>query len=147
MKHGNLSRTLVHFIALMVVMPLHSVVLAAECAGGSITISALGRPLHLGRLLNLQTDTVASGSLWDQDDINVHTIRWKAPSEKTETLVRDTFRDKTHVFDMEVELKMSFLGGLVEVSGGAKFLDDHKKSSHQTRVSLPSRNRHLSWCT
>ena len=40
------------------------------------------------------------------------------------------------LMDLSISLKMSFLGGLVDISGSAKYLDKRNSTSNKTSVSL-----------
>ncbi|KAL7845575.1 hypothetical protein AOLI_G00237670 [Acnodon oligacanthus] len=59
----------------------------------------------------------------------------------------DSLSEKANLLDVNASLKASFLGGLVEVGGSAKYLRDQKTSAHQSRVTLQysqtSRYEHL----
>lgn len=48
----------------------------------------------------------------------------------------DSIEKKSALLDVNGSLKASFLGGLIEVEGSAKYLNDRKKSHHQCRVTL-----------
>ncbi|KAK9976946.1 hypothetical protein ABG768_018767 [Culter alburnus] len=48
----------------------------------------------------------------------------------------DSLSDKSSLLDVSASLKASFLGGLVEVGGSAKFLRDTKSSKQQSRVTM-----------
>ncbi|KAM9454711.1 cytolytic toxin-alpha-like [Clarias gariepinus] len=79
---------------------------------------------------------VTGVTLWDKtalhDDLDVH--------DQTKTFVKlaasDSLSDKANLFDISASLKASFLGGLVEVGGSAKFLHDTKSSARQCRVTM-----------
>ncbi|KAK9524572.1 hypothetical protein VZT92_016954 [Zoarces viviparus] len=47
----------------------------------------------------------------------------------------DTIESKSCLLDVEASLKASFLCGLIEVGGSAKYLDDKKKFKNQSRVT------------
>ncbi|XP_028286148.1 LOW QUALITY PROTEIN: neoverrucotoxin subunit alpha-like [Parambassis ranga] len=47
-----------------------------------------------------------------------------------------SFESKSSLLDIETSLKASFLGGLVEVGGSAKYLNDNKTSKNQSRVTF-----------
>ncbi|XDV26282.1 hypothetical protein PO909_030040 [Leuciscus waleckii] len=48
----------------------------------------------------------------------------------------DSLSSKSDLLDVSASLKASFLGGLVEVGGSAKFLRDTKSSNQQSRVTM-----------
>ncbi len=48
----------------------------------------------------------------------------------------DSLSSKSNLLDVSASLKASFLGGLVEVGGSAKFLRDTKSSNQQSRVTI-----------
>ncbi|XP_053333638.1 cytolytic toxin-alpha-like [Clarias gariepinus] len=100
-------------------------------------LAALGRPLYPGMLYDCRTDSFIPGvTLWDKkalhDDLDVR--------DNTKTFVKfaasDTLSEKANLLDASASLKASFLGGLVEVEGSAKFLHDTKSSARQCRVTM-----------
>ncbi|XP_053471963.1 cytolytic toxin-alpha-like [Ictalurus furcatus] len=102
-----------------------------------IMMSALGRALYPGMLYDCRMDSFIPGvTLWDKhalrDDIDVH--------DQTKTFVKlaasDSVSEKANLLDVSASLKASFLGGLVEVGGSAKFLQDSKSSARQCRVTM-----------
>ena len=93
-------------------------------------IPALGRPFDLGMLYDRRSEKLILGkTLWSPDHLSqaVNTI---------EVLAEDTIDDKTSALNIEASIKLSFLGGLVNVQGAAKYLDDRKTSSRHSRVVL-----------
>ena len=100
-------------------------------------IPALGRPFDLGMLYDRRSEKLILGkTLWSPDHLiqAVNTIT--KPCTNSEVLAEDTIDDKTSALNIEASIKMSFLGGLVNVQGAAKYLDDRKTSSNHCRVVL-----------
>ncbi|XP_053085716.1 cytolytic toxin-alpha [Pangasianodon hypophthalmus] len=102
-----------------------------------IEMAALGRALYPGMLYDCRTDSFIPGvTLWDKqalrDDLDVH--------DQAKTFVKlaasDTLSEKANLLDISASLKASFLGGLVEVGGSAKYLHDTKSSARQCRVTM-----------
>ncbi|XDV43718.1 hypothetical protein PO909_012143, partial [Leuciscus waleckii] len=48
----------------------------------------------------------------------------------------DSLSSKSDLMDISASLKLSFLGGLIEVGGSAKYLRDTKSSHKQSRVTM-----------
>lgn len=48
----------------------------------------------------------------------------------------DSLDMKSNLLDVNASLKASFLGGLIEVGGSAKYLNDKKKSHNQSRITF-----------
>ena len=100
-------------------------------------IPALGRPFDLGMLYDRRSDQLIIGkTLWSLDYLSraVNTIT--KPYTNSEVLAEDTIEDKTSALNIEGSIKLSLLGGLVNIQGAAKYLDDRKTSSHHSRVVL-----------
>ncbi|KAI5089920.1 verrucotoxin subunit beta-like, partial [Silurus meridionalis] len=100
-------------------------------------IAALGRPLYPGVLYDCRRDSFIPGvTLWDKkallDDIDVR----QQPRKHLKFAASDTLSDKANLLDISGSLKASFLSGLVEVGGSAKFLHDNKSSARQSRVTM-----------
>ncbi|KAG8127262.1 hypothetical protein E2320_014282 [Naja naja] len=108
-----------------------------DLAKDGIQIPALGRPFQLGMLYDCRKDALIPGvTLWDcnsiQKDLNVN-FQLKTESE---IIAFDSIDDKASALGISASLKASFLGGLVEVEGSAKYLCDTKKSKKQARVTV-----------
>ncbi|KAF7689437.1 hypothetical protein HF521_012790 [Silurus meridionalis] len=100
-------------------------------------IAALGRPLYPGMLYDCRRDSFIPGvTLWDKkallDDIDVR----QQPRTHLKFAASDTLSDKANLLDISGSLKASFLSGLVEVGGSAKYLHDNKSSARQSRVTM-----------
>ena len=100
-------------------------------------IPALGRPFDLGMLYDRRSDQLIIGkTLWSLDHQGQAVNTITKPYTNSEVLAEDTIDDKTSALNIEASIKLSFLGGLVNVQGAAKYLDDRKTSSHHSRVVL-----------
>ena len=100
-------------------------------------IQALGRPFDLGMLYDRRSDQLVLGkTLWSPDHLGQAVSTITKPYTNSEVLAEDTIDDKTSALNIEASIKLSFLGGLVNVQGAAKYLDDRKTSSHHSRVVL-----------
>ncbi|KAI5089922.1 verrucotoxin subunit beta-like, partial [Silurus meridionalis] len=79
---------------------------------------------------------VSGVTLWDKkalhDDLDVR----QQPRTHLKFAASDTLSDKANLLDISGSLKASFLCGLVEVGGSAKYLCDNKSSAHQSRVTM-----------
>ncbi|XP_048036032.1 stonustoxin subunit beta-like isoform X2 [Megalobrama amblycephala] len=102
-----------------------------------IETAALGRPFQLGMLYDCRKDALIPGiTLWDpeklQQSLRVH------PQINTSFIVKasDSIDDKSSLLKIDGSLKLSVLGGLINVSGAAKYLEDTKKSFRQQRLTL-----------
>ncbi|XP_038657081.1 verrucotoxin subunit beta-like [Scyliorhinus canicula] len=111
-------------------------------AGGGhdlFQIPTLGRPLRLGMLYDRRSDTIIPGvTLWDLAELKNIDVQPK-PSTDFKLISSDSIQDKASALGVEASLTASFLGGLVEVSGSAKYLNDVKKSSEVARLTLKYR--------
>lgn len=58
------------------------------------------------------------------------------PSNEFEIVASESISGKSSALNVEASLKASFLGGLVQVDGSAKYLNDTKSSRNQARVTL-----------
>ena len=102
--------------------------------------AALGRPFQLGMLYDCRSDKIIPGiKLWEEEEIA--TIEkdldaLKMCSSSYEIVTDDNLNTKSFGLDLDSNLALNILGGLVDVSGSAKFLLDRTKSSRQARVSL-----------
>ncbi|XP_070783146.1 neoverrucotoxin subunit beta-like [Enoplosus armatus] len=102
-----------------------------------LVVAALGRPFTIGALYDARQDKLIPGfTLWDDDVLKENTVDCPQPSSVFEIIASDSIDDKSSLLDVEASLKASFLGGLIEVGGSAKYLNDTKKFKSQSRVTL-----------
>uniref|UniRef100_A0A8C2EPU5 SNTX thioredoxin-like domain-containing protein n=1 Tax=Cyprinus carpio TaxID=7962 RepID=A0A8C2EPU5_CYPCA len=109
----------------------------SDMASDPIEVAALGRPLFPGMLYDCRKDSFIPGvTLWDKkslsEDLDTH------PQLQTDLKLSssDSLSSKSSLMDISASLKASFLGGLVEVGGSAKYLHDTKSSNQQSRVTM-----------
>uniref|UniRef100_A0A3B4FRE1 Uncharacterized protein n=1 Tax=Pundamilia nyererei TaxID=303518 RepID=A0A3B4FRE1_9CICH len=75
-------------------------------------------------------------TLWDRDDLMKDVGERPKASNDFEIVASESISDKSSALNVEASLKASFLGGLVQVDGSAKYLNDSKSSRNQARVTL-----------
>ncbi|XP_048014011.1 uncharacterized protein LOC125246919 isoform X2 [Megalobrama amblycephala] len=102
-----------------------------------IETAALGRPFQLGMLYDCRKDALIPGfTLWDPEKLQQSLqVRPKINTDFKVT-ASDSIQDKSSLLKIDGSLKLSVLGGLVSVSGAAKYLNDTKKSFRQQRLTL-----------
>ncbi|KAM8728155.1 uncharacterized protein AB9X84_001550 isoform 1-T2 [Acanthopagrus schlegelii] len=106
-------------------------------ASRTVEVAALGRPFGLGMLYDCRSDTLVPGmTLWDGNELEKDTRGRPKPNSEFEIVASESIEDKSSALKVEASLKASFLGGLVEVEGSAKYLNDQKTSKNQARVTL-----------
>ncbi|XP_071380268.1 neoverrucotoxin subunit beta-like [Centroberyx affinis] len=106
-------------------------------ATDTMAVAALGRPFTLGMLYDSRQDRLIPGfTLWDDKALEENTVDSFQRSSAFEIIASDTIEDKSSLLNVEASLKASFLSGLVEVGGSAKYLTDTKKFENQSRVTL-----------
>ncbi|XP_072557517.1 stonustoxin subunit alpha-like [Paramormyrops kingsleyae] len=103
----------------------------------AIQIAALGRPLHPGMLYDCRDDSFIPGvTLWDAEDIEKNMTVHEQNQTKSEITASDSLSKKSSLLDISASLKVSVLGGLVEVGGSAKYLKDTLTLESQCRVTM-----------
>ncbi|XP_034006744.1 uncharacterized protein LOC117498712 [Trematomus bernacchii] len=75
-------------------------------------------------------------TLWDPEDLKKHIEQRPQSYNEFDIVASESIEDKSEALNVEASLKASFLSGLVEVSGSAKYLNDTKTSKNQARVTL-----------
>ena len=102
-----------------------------------LKIPCLGRPLKLGTLYDCRSHKIVPGkTLWDSKALQSVTQTKPLPSSSFEVFTGDTFQKKCSGLGIDGDLKLSLLGGMVELGGAAKFFNDKKSSELQARVTL-----------
>ncbi|KAJ1134781.1 hypothetical protein NDU88_001228 [Pleurodeles waltl] len=100
-------------------------------------LPALGRPFQLGMLYDCRNHAVIPGvSLWDIESIRKDVRVTQQLKSEFKIIASDNIEDKTSALGVSASLKASFLGGLVDVDGAAKYLKETKTSKHHARVTL-----------
>ncbi|XP_028328301.1 uncharacterized protein LOC114479060 [Gouania willdenowi] len=106
-------------------------------ASSPIEMPALGRPFGLGMLYDCRRDIIIPGlTLWDRDDLQKNTGEITKPSSDFEIVASESIEGKSSALNVGASLTASFLGGLIQVEGSAKYLNDSKTSKNQARVTL-----------
>ncbi|XP_048012131.1 cytolytic toxin-alpha-like isoform X2 [Megalobrama amblycephala] len=106
-------------------------------ASEPIEVAALGRPLFPGMLYDCRKDSFIPGvTLWDKKSLSEDLDSRSKPMTDLKFSSSDSLSSKSSLLDVSASLKASFLGGLVEVGGSAKFLRDTKSSNQQSRVTM-----------
>ena len=108
-----------------------------DSSGEVIEMACLGRPFRLGMLYDCRSDKLIPGiTLWNDERLRSALDSKAQIGSDFEVIAEDSLESKASKLDISASLKLSFMGGLVQVSGSAKYLDDRKSSKHQSRVSL-----------
>ncbi|XP_041818730.1 neoverrucotoxin subunit alpha-like [Chelmon rostratus] len=105
-------------------------------ANSNMTVAALGRPFTLGMLYDARKDELIPGlRLWDDDTLQQKISEVTKPYSAFEIIASDTIESRSSLLDVGASLEASFLSGLIEVAGSAKYLSDQKKFQNQSRVT------------
>ncbi|KAM7018554.1 cytolytic toxin-alpha-like [Tautogolabrus adspersus] len=100
-------------------------------------VAALGQPFSLGMLYDCRKDLLVPGmTLWDRDDLMKHVGERPQKYNEFETVASESIEGKSSALDVKASLKASFMSGLVQVDGSAKYLNNSKTSKNQARVTL-----------
>ncbi|XP_039644278.1 stonustoxin subunit alpha-like [Perca fluviatilis] len=74
-------------------------------------------------------------TLWDDKTLQGKISESSQRTSKSHISTSDSTESKCKLLDVEVSLKASVLGGLIEFGGSAKYLNDQKKFYNQSRVT------------
>ena len=95
----------------------------------------LGRNVRLGALYYGQNDFVnVNENIWDLQSLN-DTYKTSTKFKRGWATISQNTLERLNNFDVDASLKASFLGGLVQVSGSARYLSKKRKSSNNVVVS------------
>ena len=104
-----------------------------------IALDALQPEFRLGSLYDRRTDNLLSGfALWEEDSCKKEGLISERAASNQQWLTdsENTFSSKVWKLDIEAGLTASLLGGLVDIKGHAKYLQDIASSSNVAKVSL-----------
>ncbi|KAA0701387.1 Stonustoxin subunit beta [Triplophysa tibetana] len=103
----------------------------------AIEVAALGRPFQLGMLYDCRKDALVPGiTLWNQEKLQKSIRSHQQINTNFKVTASDLIEDKSHLLNIDGSLKLSLLGGLINVTGSAKYLNDTKQSFIQQRLTL-----------
>uniref|UniRef100_A0A8C6U3U0 B30.2/SPRY domain-containing protein n=1 Tax=Neogobius melanostomus TaxID=47308 RepID=A0A8C6U3U0_9GOBI len=101
-----------------------------------IKMVALGRPFDLGMFYDCRSDTLIPGKTLRFECLIYSGNQIPKPNTEFRIVTSESISDKSSSLGVEASLKASFLCGLVEVEGSAKYLNNNKTSTKQARVTL-----------
>ncbi|XP_039592057.1 uncharacterized protein LOC120515271 [Polypterus senegalus] len=105
--------------------------------GSPLEMAALGRPFQVGMLYDCRSDSLIPGvTLWDFENLKKDLNIKPQKNTKFKIITSDSLDEKSSILNVTASLKASFLCGLIEVGGSAKYLNDTKSSKRQSRVTL-----------
>uniref|UniRef100_A0A667ZC44 Fibronectin type-III domain-containing protein n=1 Tax=Myripristis murdjan TaxID=586833 RepID=A0A667ZC44_9TELE len=88
-------------------------------------------------LYDCRRDSLIPGmTLWDREALENDARERPQPNSEFEIVASESIEDKSSALNVQASLKASFLGGLIEVGGSAKYLNDSKISKNEARVTL-----------
>ncbi|XP_043082516.1 uncharacterized protein LOC122329913 isoform X2 [Puntigrus tetrazona] len=103
----------------------------------SIETAALGRPFQLGMLYDCRRDALVPGiRLWTKEQLQQNITTNTQINTVFTVSASDSIEDKSKLLNIDGCLKLSLIGGLLNVAGAANFLKDTKKSFNQQRLTL-----------
>ncbi len=73
--------------------------------------------------------------LWDDETLQEKITKHAQPSSASKISASDSIESRSSLLNVDASLKASFLSGLIEVGGSAKYLNDKKKFKNQSRVT------------
>ncbi|XP_002661065.2 stonustoxin subunit alpha-like [Danio rerio] len=106
-------------------------------ASDTVEVAALGRPLYPGVLYDARSDSFIRGvKLWDDKLLTEHVS--SRPQTRTDLTFSssDSLSTKCSHLDVSGSLQVSFLGGLLELGGSARYLHDTTSSTRQSRFTM-----------
>ena len=103
---------------------------------GSIERQSIGAFGTIGALYDARTDTLEGTNLFNKTlpDTLVKTIDYA--HSKYEIDLNNSQRETFNKLNIEASLRLSLLGGLVDISGSAKYLKQTKTDERTVRVTL-----------
>ncbi|CAG8615968.1 4350_t:CDS:1 [Ambispora gerdemannii] len=99
----------------------------------SIQRKALGRTAEIGALYNSARDSFCGTTLLQTE---THTNKVDSPHSELSYSYEDSYNEKFSKLNIEAELKLSFLAGLVSSEASGKYLSNIKKSSKTVKGTL-----------
>ena len=101
----------------------------------SLVMPCLGRPFQPGMLYDARNHAIGP-QLWTEKQLEAAIVTQECPQQKHELVAEDSTADKMSSVNVGASLSMSLLGGMIDISGSARFAIDNKTSKHHSRVAL-----------
>ncbi|CAF4203694.1 unnamed protein product, partial [Rotaria magnacalcarata] len=103
---------------------------------GAIERKALGRYGIIGSLYDIRTDTLEGGNLFNKELPESFIRLQDSANVSYHTDFNNSQKETFNNMNIEASLKLSLLGGLIDVTGSAKYLKQTKTNSHTVRVTF-----------
>ena len=102
-----------------------------------LEIKALGETFSVGDFYDARTGLIMSGlSLWNKDTLEEHVEETPTVYSNIKVFQEEKTVDKSYMLDIDADIKLKFLFGLVKVSGSAKLIREQSSYSDVARVTL-----------
>merc|ERR1712012_1480469 len=99
-------------------------------------IHALGRYVCLGCLYYGSHDHISpTENFWNKETISKHSDEVKKTHERGDVVLNENTLKRLNNLDIDASLKLSFMGGLVQVSGSANYLKEKLDSKKTVSIS------------
>ena len=99
--------------------------------------NTLGRRVNLGNIYYATNDEIRGDqNLWSKKILESMSQKQQDETSETDTLITQDQLDRNNLLDIEANLALSFMGGLVQIGGSAKYLDDRRTQTNSVQVSL-----------
>ena len=106
----------------------------------------LGRDVNLGDFYNAKDNSFYKGiNLWGYGKVEQVKYRTNIPQTKTDFYAAKTAFSRLSHMDINAEIKLSFLGGLISVTGSAGFLRDSAQSEEQVNFNMAYQAQTHAW--
>lgn len=92
-------------------------------------MATLGRPFTLGMLYDARSEQLVPGvTLWNSDTIAKNT--WENPNQesKVDVIASDSISEKAKALNINADLKLSFLAGIVSAHGTHKHIWERNRA-------------------
>ena len=88
----------------------------------ALVIPSLGIPFSLGMLYDAHSEKIIPGkSLWDAKVLDSAKKVGEQPSSNFEIYAKNTIGEKTKSLNVEASLKLSLMGGMIEIGNAGKY--------------------------
>lgn len=110
--------------------------LAAQKPAPLPNVPTLGQYVRLGDLYDARSSQFLGVQIFDEDTIEKIRISQNISSGEVKVDMANTFDKKSNILGIEGQLSVDVLGGLVQVEGSGKYLDDKKSNSSQSAWAM-----------
>jgi len=96
----------------------------------------VGSAVQLGELYDATRDVLLISNLYTKETIEEKSTELKTVYSNTRFLVEESYLDRINALDVDLSLELSLMGGFIEISGSANYLQNTELTENMVSTTL-----------